>query len=339
MITIYDIAKRSGYSITTVSKALNGYSDISEKTRRKIQKLAEEMGYRPNSAARSLSMKRSWMIGVFFQDHVNSGLLHPFFIEVIESFKKEVGKKGYDLLFFANQLGEKEISYVDHSQHRNVDGVIILGLSRNDPFLSELVQSEIPCVSVDLDLVGKQVGYITSDNIEGAFQAMEYLYSLGHRKIAHISGILETLAGQQRYIGYQRAIEKLGLVYRSDYIVDVNYTVEGGEEAMKKLLSLHEPPTAVFAAGDLMAIGAIKAAKEAGLHIPEDLSVVGFDNISFSQYISPPLTTVHQQKDLLGKMAAEALLNLIEEKDTIPSILTIKTQLMIRESCAPPAKP
>lgn len=333
-ITIYDIAKRSGFSVTTVSKALNNYKDVAPQTRQKILAIAEELGFRPNSVARSLTTKKSWIIGVFFQDHVNSGFKHPFFIDVIESFKKVVGKKGYDLLFFANQLGNKAISYVEHCRDRNVDGVIILGLNKNDPFLPELINSDIPCVSVDLDVVGKNGGYICSDNIDGGIKAVEYLYELGHRKIAHISGSIDTLAGQKRYIGYQMALEKLNLPFRREYLVDGDYTRDGGYNSMVKLIQLQDPPTAIFCGGDLMAVGAIKAANDLNFSIPKDISIIGFDDIDLAQFISPPLTTIKQNKEELGSRAADALLKLIEESESISPIISIPTELIVRGSCS-----
>lgn len=336
MTTIYDIAKKSGFSVTTVSKALNDYKDVSPKTKEKILTIAEELGFRPNSVARSLTMKKSWIIGVFFTDHVNSGFKHPFFVDVIESFKKVVGKKGYDLLFFANQMGEKDISYVDHCKDRNVDGVIILGLDRKDPFLPELIHSGIPCVSVDLDIVGKNAGYICSDNSKGAEVAVKHLYELGHKNIAHISGRMETLAGQQRYIGFQKALEKLKIPFRKDYVVDGDYTTEGGYRAMKQLIELPDPPTAVFCAGDLMAIGAMKLLRDKGLSVPSDVSIIGFDDIDLAEFVTPPLTTIRQNKQELGRKAADALLSLIEESQAFSPIITVPVELVIRGSCGKP---
>lgn len=335
MPNIYEIAKQAGVSVTTVSKALNDYPDISAKTKKKIHKISQELGYRPNSVARSLSMKRSWIIGVFFNDYLNSGFKHPFFIDIIEAFKKVVGQKGFDLLFIANHHYDgKQMSYVNQCRNRNADGLITLGLSNDDPFISELVQSNIPCISIDLDLIGKRLGYITSENVQGVVDAIEYLYSLGHRKIAKIAAPLITLAGHQRYIGYKQAVEKLGLPYISDYIVTSDFTIESGYQAMQQLLSLPDRPTAVFAAADLMAIGAMKAIQEAGLSVPHDISVIGFDDIELCQHVTPSLTTVRQNKQELGIQAAEALLKLIENENSIPPSSIIPTELVIRDSCA-----
>lgn len=339
MPNIYDIAKRAGVSVTTVSKALNNYSDISEKTRKKIHQISEEMGYRANSVARSLSMKRSWTIGVFFNDFMNSGFKHPFFMDIMESFKKVVGENGYDILFIANHhIGGKRVSYVNQCYNRNADGLFTLSLHNDDPFLTELTQSNIPCISFDLDIIGKRLGYITSENIQGQMEAVEYLYQLGHRKIANIAAPFRTLTGHHRYLGYKQAIEKLGITYRSDYVVIGDYYIESGYVKMKELLRLPEPPTAVVTAADLIAIGAMKAVQEEGLSIPDDISIIGFDDIDLCQHVSPGLTTVRQDKQLLGKQAAEALLRLIEEPDTIPPVMTIPTDLVIRGSCTSPKR-
>jgi LacI family transcriptional regulator len=335
MITIYDVARKAGVSVATVSKVFNGYQDVSEKTKQRVLKLADEMGFRPNSTARSLSMKKSWIIGVFFEDFLNSGFKHPFFTDIIESFKNVVGQKGYDLLFTANHyFNDREISYLEHCRNRNVDGVIILALKRDDPYLPELVSSNIPCISLDLDILGNRIGCVYSENIKGAEMAVKYLHDMGHQRIATITGQLLSLTSDQRLQGYKNAMNELKLPYRYDYVVQGDFLHEGGYQAMQHLLSLNDPPTAVFAAGDLMAFGAIKAIQDAGLNVPDDISIIGFDDIEMCKYFSPSLTTIKQNKEELGREAAEGLIRLIENPMEIPSIVQIPTELIVRETVA-----
>ncbi|PWK14917.1 LacI family DNA-binding transcriptional regulator [Tumebacillus permanentifrigoris] len=331
MITIYDIAKRANVSPATVSRVLNGYPDVSQKTREKVQRITTELGFQPNAAARGLATKRSWTIGVFFQDHVNSGFKHPFLQDVLKSFKDVMGAKGYDLLFFANHMLEKEHdSFAARARHRNVDGVLLLGVPRTEPTLNSLVSTGIPCMSVDLDLLGPRAGYLCSDNKGGALKAMAHLVEMGHRRIAFIGDRFSTKPGHDRLLGYQEALSQHSLTFRQEWIAYGDFTEEGGYAAMQQLLSLEERPTAVFCAGDMMAIGAMSALREAGLQPGPDVSVIGFDDIAYAKYLG--LTTVAQHKDQMGMQAAQALLQLIDDSAQSPAVLTIGTELVLRQT-------
>ena len=332
MTTIYDIAKNTGFSITTVSKVLNNYTDVSEKTKKKILKAVEEMGYYPNSHARSLMTKKSWTIGVVFMENLGVGIKHPFFNAVIESFKQRAEQFGYDMLFVSRNIINERKSYLDHFQHRGVDGVVVVCSISDDPEVKKLMESPLPTVIIDMHSSKSSVVY--SDNSYGSVLAVDYLHSLGHRKIAHIYGHQETYAGTERLKGFIKALKKHGLDLPKSYFVNGGFfSLESGEQAMKELLSLEDPPTAVYAAGDNMAIGAMKAIREQGLCVPEDISVIGFDDIEIAKHIAPPLTTVKQDMDQIGSNAADLLLEQINEKKKISKAITIPVQLMIRESC------
>ncbi|ETT61097.1 LacI family transcriptional regulator [Paenibacillus sp. FSL H8-457] len=334
LTTIYDIAKKTGYSPTTVSKVFNNYPDVREKTRVKILETAKEMGYLPNANARSLTTKRSWTIGILFVEATGAGIRHPYFGAVIESFKKISVSKGYDLMFISKDVGGRRSSYVEHCKIRGVDGVVVILSSNDDPDFQELLDSGIPCVI--LDSSPEHVHSVYSDNIGGSMLAIRYLHSLGHRSIAHISGGLNTFAGEQRQHGYETALRELDLNLREEYITGSDfYSTESGYEAMKRLLALADRPTAVYAAGDLLALGAIRAVLDHGLSVPGDVSVIGFDDIEMSRYITPALTTVRQDTEQLGKVAAEILLSSIEERDTAVKSVMLPVELMIRESCRP----
>jgi len=335
--TIYDIAKRTGYSPTTVSKAFNNYTDVREKTRQEILNAAREMGYVPNAHARTLTTKKSWTIGVLFVESTGAGIRHPFFSAVIESFKQVAVAKGYDLMFISKDVGGKQSGYLENCRIRGVDGVVVFLSDYGDPYFQELLDSNIPTVILDFETT--QSHTVCSDNTAGAMQAMEYLISLGHRRIAHISGGLNTFPGSRRQQGYEQALEQWGLERKEGYIITGEfYTLEGGYEAMKQLLQLPQPPTAVFASGDLLALGAIMAIRDSGLNVPADISVMGYDDVDLAKYITPALTTVRQDAGLLGKGAAELLFASINGERNGNEALILPTEVIIRDSCAPPAK-
>ncbi|MFN7252655.1 MAG: LacI family DNA-binding transcriptional regulator [Anaerobacillus sp.] len=331
MATIYDIAKKTGFSITTVSRALNNYPDVSAKTKKLILDAVEEMDYYPNSIARSLTTKKSWTLGVIFIEDLGVGIKHPFFSAVIQSFKQRVESFGYDIIFLSQNVGSEKKSYLDHALHRGVDGIIVVCSNYDNPEVQNLMESNIPSVVIDLHSNKSSVVY--SDSFSGSEIAINHLYSLGHRKIAHISGHTKTFAGTERLRGFVEAVDKLNLNIPSSYIVEGGFfSYEDGYDAMKVLLELKDRPTAVFVAGDLMALGAISAIKEVGLNVPDDISIVGFDDIEIAKYTTPKLTTVRQDTDLIGENAAKVLLNQINDNNKVYSAVTVPVELINRES-------
>lgn len=332
MPTIYDVALKSGYSATTVSKAFNDYSDISTKTKQEILKVAKEMGYLPNSHARTLLTKKSWMVGVLYVEPFGMGIKHPFFNAVIESFKERMEYKSYDLMFISKDIGKKEFSYLKHCQFRSIDGVIIVQSEYHNEEVQELLNSDIPCVLIDME--SEQASTVCSDNIRGGFEAVHYFYNLGHRHIAHISGGDDTFSGPKRREGFKQALKQYGLPVKDEWIVDGGYfTYDSGYEAMQKLLNLADRPTAVFVAGDYMALGAIQAIKDSGLRVPQDISVIGFDDIELAQYVTPKLTTIRQNTNCIGRKAADILIDAIDNNKKSNTKTMIPTELIVRESC------
>lgn len=329
MVTIYDVAKKSGYSITTVSKVLNNYPNVSEKAKEKVERVVKELGYMPNSSARTLATKKSKMIGVVFSEDSDVGITHPFFSAVFESFKKQVELYNYDMLFVSRNI-ENNQKYYDHLRNRGVDGVIVV--AESDEVENELIGSDIPTVFIDALIENTNVVY--SDNSFGSMMAVDYLYELGHRKIAHITGKPTLFTAMERIQGFKMAIEKHQLTIPANYIVDGGYfTYEGGRVAMMKLLTLKDTPSAVYVSGDEMAIGAIKAVKEAGLRVPEDISIIGFDDISIAKYTDPALTTIRQDTDRIGRQAAVLLLDEIDGNPKNYRAKVIPVSLVKRDSC------
>jgi len=330
--TIYDIAKATGFSPTTVSKVFNNYRDVSAKTRQIILAAAQEMAYTPNSHARTLTTKRSWTLGILFIEPTGFGLKHPFFGGVIEGFKEAAVSKGYDLMFISKDIGGKRNSYLQHCRMRAVEGVVVIQSDGSDPNLVQLLGSAIPCVLLDAEFA--KAGTVSSDNEDGGRQAVHYLQKLGHRKIAHIAGGADTFAGSPRKRGYERALAEGKLALNPDYVIHASndYSVDSGYKAMTRLLELEDRPTAVFAAGDNLAIGAMQAIREKGLTVPDDISVVGFDDIETARYLTPALTTVHQDMVQLGHQAADMVIAAIETHKPLHTV-QVPVKLAVRQSC------
>ena len=332
-VTIYDIAKATGFSITTVSKVLNNYPDVGKKTREKILKTVDEMGYYPSSYARTLTTKKSYTLGVIYMESLGIGLKHSFFNAVIQAFKQVVELEGYDLLFIANKIGDEKKSYLDHFKYRGVDGVVVFSSENDDDELEKVIESDLPSVIVDLDSTDTNVIY--SDNYQGTEMALKYLLELGHTKIAHIAGHQNTFSGIERMKGFLKATKQLGIQIPPSYIVNGGFfSIEGGKEAMQQLLVLNDPPTAVFASSDTMAFGAVKAIQEAGLRVPEDISIIGYDNVEWSDYVTPRLTTVKQDVDKIGADAARILMNSINGKKASYIKEVVPVSLIKRDSCS-----
>ena len=334
MSTIYEIAKIAGVSPTTVSKVINNYPDVSDKTRAKIKKILEEENFLPNSQAQFLSTKKTWTLGIVYFEDLGVGLNHPFFSGVIEAFKRQSDKYGYSLLFGSKNDRLKNDTFLEYFKYRCVDGIAIICTDPNDKETLELIESDFPIVVIDM--FNKNTSTVTSDNVQGCSLALNYLYKLGHRKIAHIQGVAQAdnWPSSIRKKTYIEVMKKLNLDIPEGYIVDgVNFDVSGGYDAMKELLSLKDRPTAVFASGDKLAIGAIDAIKDAGLRVPEDISVIGFDNIEIAKYVTPKLTTIRQNCQELGKAAVDILIEQINKKEKLKIHKVIPVELIERESC------
>jgi LacI family transcriptional regulator len=334
MSTIYEIAKLAGVSPTTVSKVINNYPDVSDKTRAKIKKILDEENFLPNSQAQFLSTKRTWTLGIVYFEDLGVGLNHPFFSGVIEAFKRQADKHGYSLLFGSKNDRLKNDTFLEYFKYRCVDGIAIICTDPSDKETIELIKSDFPIVVIDM--INKNTSTVSSDSIEGCNLAVKYLYDLGHRKIAHITGSSNSDNWQSsiRKKGYEKAMKKLKLEILDGYIANgVNFDVSGGYKAMKELLKLKERPTAVFAACDKIAFGAIDAMKEEGVSVPEDISIIGYDDIEIARYITPRLTTIRQNREEIGKTAVDLLVKQINEKEKLKINKIIPVELVVRDSC------
>lgn len=317
MVSMKDISVACGVSIATVSKALNNHRDIGEETKTHIRQVAKEMGYSPNSAAKALKTNRTNNVGVLFVDDDQSGLTHDYFAYVLDSFKRTVENRGYDITFInASRDGVRRMSYLEHSRYRGFDGVVIACVNFYDPEVEELVKSDIPVVTID-HVFHDRIS-ILSDNINGMKELLTYIYQQGHRKIAYIHGAKSSVT-QSRLSSFYHTAEELGLKIPDSYILESPYRdAKTAYRMTEKLLGLKNPPTCICYADDFSAFGGMSAIKERGLRIPEDISVAGYDGIPVGQHMEPPLTSVKQDTASLGRLAAEKLISLIERpKSTI----------------------
>ncbi len=333
MVTIKDVSKRSGYSITTVSKALNNYSDISQSTKKRILELCDEMGYVPNLSARSLVSKKSYTIGIIFEEITGIGLQHPLFSKILESFKSRVEANGYDLMFLSKNMGSRHGGYLEHSRRKQVEAIFVLCSNFESPEIKKLYESDIPVCVIDYSYA--HVSNVTSNNKRGVKHAVKHLSNLGHSKIAHIYGGLDLDIGRRRKEYFELAMRNLDLPVKEEYMVSGEYfSKENGYNAMNHLLELEDRPTAIFCASDMIAIGAIQAIKEANLKVPDDFSILGFDGIDLGQLISPRLSTIKQDTRKMGQIAATQILSMIEDKThrQLRETITVDTTLLAGET-------
>ena len=309
MVTIKDISQKSGYSPATVSKALNGYGDVSAETQEKIRSIAEELHYMPNAAARLLKTNRSQNIGVVFEDDTLSGLTHGYFSRILNSAKNELERRGYDITFIGRNIGGK--SFLEHIRYRNCDGVLIANVDFTAGSVLELVHSEVPAVTIDY--IFDNVSSVMSDNVEGSYQLTRYLLDAGHKRIAFIHGE-QTSVTAKRLSGFFRALAEAGVDVPDSYVLDGRYNDTKTSAALtRQLMEMPSPPTAIMYPDDFAYIGGMNELEKMNIKIPDDVSVVGYDGINLSQVIRPRLTTYSQDAEMIGSESGRKLVEIIEQ--------------------------
>ena len=327
MVTITDISQRCKVSRATVSKALNGHSDINAETAAHIKKVAREMGYLPNATARALKLGRSHNIGVLFVDKTSSGLSHEYFSQILESVKQEAERSGYDITFISRDIGAVPMDYYEHAKYRNCDGVIVASVDFMDPAVIKLVNSDIPTVT--LDYVFDSHSAVLSDNVGGMAALVRYVYAMGHRRIAFIHGE-PTSVTQKRLGSFHKTCAELGLTIPEAYIEAATFhdPKESGL-ATRRLLALKERPTCILYPDDFSFIGGMNELEKQGVSIPGDMSVAGYDGILLSQVLRPRLTTYKQDAEAMGREAARELVEIIERpKEWVPRQIMIPGKLL-----------
>lgn len=315
MVSMKDISAVCGVSIATVSKALNDHKDIGEETKEHIRQVAKEMGYSPNSAAKTLKTNKTYSLGVLFVDDEQSGLKHDYFSHVLDSFKSTAEERGYDITFINSCKNRKQrMSYLEHSRYRRFDGVVIACVDFDDPEVEELVRSEIPVVTIDHLFHNRSA--IISDNVKGIRDLVYYIYEMGHRRIAYIHGA-DSAVTDSRLSSFYRTCEELGIQTPAEYIREAPYrNTRGTYQETEKLLELKKPPTCILYPDDFSCFGGINAIQARGMKIPDDISVAGYDGIRIGRHFQPQLTTIVQDTERLGREAAIKLINLIENPKT-----------------------
>ncbi len=335
MVTIRDVAKQAGVSVSAVSRALNNYSDINEQTKAKILKVVEELHYFPNASARRLVTNRSFTIGVFYPTFGGPGLRQPFVSHLLEIFKVTIGLSGYDLLLFGDEHPSfGPISYLDRVKRRDLDGVLLLGSP--DETIDSLLASNIPMVGVDHVAAGQFVGSITSDNRRAIHDLVLTLYASGYRKIGFVHGELVYPVAMERLQGFYTGLAQCQIAPRHDWIFDDAFNLCGGQQVAQKILTMEDRPEVIVFSGDISAIGALQVFSENNVRVPDEISVIGFDDIDAASFVYPKLTTIRQDKEEMGRLAAELLVDLIENKErTMPQHYVLPTTLIERKTTRP----
>jgi len=323
-ITIKDIAKRVGVAPSTVSRALNGRGRMSSVTREKIRQVAQELGYYPNMLAKGLTTRKAGSVGVVI-DRRHIPVERSFYSPIIEAIESTATPHGYHVIF-ATLKNHSSLKIV---KERKVDGVVLIGTDISDELASSLLE-EIPIVLVDNHLQG--VDSIAVDNFGGAYRAVEYLIELGHRKIGFVTETMRDLSFRERFAGYQEALKKYGIKLDEQLIAEGGRRRGSGSIALEKLFEGKTLPTAIFVANDYTAVEVIWAIKAAGLNVPEDISVVGFDDNDIARIVDPLLTTVHVPRKRMGEEAFRRLLALIGDPTLSPTKIVFPTELVIRDS-------
>jgi DNA-binding LacI/PurR family transcriptional regulator len=329
---IRDIARQAGVSTATVSHVINGSRFVSEPTKQKVLEVIERSGYTPNAHARNLASKRNRTFGLILSD-----LANPFFPELVKSIQERASELGYDITMAdTNYDSQRTLASVQRMLAQRVGGVAVMTSEMDDSLTRRLAAREIAVVFLDVGKVGPYVSNIVVNYEKGIRAGVEHLLALGHRRIACISGPLRLKSAQRRHLAFTRTMRKYESSLRTrPSIYEGDFKAAGGQRAAAEILREKPRPTAIVAANDLMAMGALREMKKAGLHVPDDLSIVGFDDILFAELTDPPLTTVSLPREEIGRAAVEALLATIEDAGRLGRTYKVAPRLVVRESTGP----
>ncbi|MCF6094897.1 catabolite control protein A [Microaerobacter geothermalis] len=328
-VTIYDVAREAGVSMATVSRVVNGNPNVKPSTRKKVLAVIERLGYRPNAVARGLASKKTTTVGVVIPD-----ISSAFFAEMARGIEDIANMYHYNIILCNSDLNhDKEIILINTLLEKQVDGLLFMGREVTDEHMHIFSTSSVPVVlSATMDK-SNQIPSVNIDQRQAAYDATKYFLSRGHQKIAMISGPLEdALGGKSRFEGYQKALEEDGLILNDDYVRIGDYRYESGVEAMEYFIRLEEPPTAVFAVSDEMAVGAIHTIQDHGLHVPNDIEVMGFDNIRLASMVRPLLTTVAQPMYDIGAVSMRLLTKLINHENVEDPVVILPHRIEERDS-------
>jgi LacI family transcriptional regulator len=330
MATIREVAERAQVSVATVSHVINRTRFVDPETQERVRLAIKTLGYRPNLLARSLRRRETRTIGLLVPDNAN-----PFFGEFARVIEDAGFAEGYSVILCNSDRSEtKEETYIDVLLAKQVDGIIFISSTDRLDILQHVLDAGVPVVVVDRDPADFSVNQVLVANEQGGYLAGQHLVELGHRRVGCIGGPSARNPSGQRVTGFERALREAGLALPPAAVVQGDFRYGGGEAGMQALLERDLGLTAVFATNDLMAIGALITLRRAGLRVPDDVSVIGFDNILQASTMIPPLTTIEQPVNALGQATVQLLLDQILKRTTSPACLTIPTRLVERESCA-----
>ena len=331
MPTIFDIAKESGVSYSTVSRTLSGFEFVKASTREKVLAAAKKLGYVPNQQARSLAGGPSHLVGVLVPT-----LTNDYIIQILQGIDDELTHSNYNLILYTtNRHQGSEGTYVATIMNGAADGLLMVAPFMTDTYLQSISDNDFPFVLIDQDDQTSDTMVINATNRDGAYAATKYLIELGHQRIAYLAGLPQLNSAIERLAGYKAALEDYGIPFYEKYVTQGDFESHVGYRATLDLLSLKEPPTAIFGANDLSALGAMEAIRERGLEIPNDISVIGFDDIPQAAVAYPKLTTVRQPLNQMGREAVRLLLKRMATPDLETRRIRLDTKLIVRDSCAP----
>ena len=332
--TIRDVARLAGVSVTTVSRVLNGKGDVAAETALRVQQVIDDLGYESSLAARSLRSSRTQVIGLVLPD-----MDHTWAVEVVRAASRAVTGTPYDLFVMASgtrshtERGRWEQQQITRLNGALTDGVIVAVPD------APVFRTEHPLVALDSFLNSDVYPSVNADNFQGARDAVQHLLDLGHRRIGFVQGLGYLESANQRLRAFEQAHADAGIPLDPTLVLPGDFSTDAGVQAMRQFLALAQPPTAIFAANDDTAFGVLAAARAAGLRVPQDLSVVGFDNVPEAAVAHPPLTTVDQQVEWAVRTSVSMLIDLVEGRMPASLRVVIPAHLVIRESTAPPAAP
>jgi len=346
MATSEEVAKLAGVSRATVSRVLNGSARTSDAVRSRVHAAMKALGYEPDVVAQSLVRQRSraLALGLFEGSGTGLPIAHfghtgtYFYLDMLKIIERETAELGYDLLMPSRPLGNSPENYVRSLQMRRVAGTIMLALDQSDPRIQALLQANIPTVFIDALGQGSRAIYVKSDHSDGARQATEHLLALGHTRIVFMTGPTGDLPAMERLLGGQQALAKAGIVPATGLICHSGWNTEEAYRAAIDLLARCRDFSAIVTGSDMMAMGVLRALYEAGLRVPQDVSVTGFDDITLCEYTIPPLTTVRQDRVAMVRGALQRLIAMIEEEGIADPII-VPTQLVVRDSTGPVQRP
>jgi DNA-binding LacI/PurR family transcriptional regulator len=334
MPTIKDVARRAGVSVTTVSRVLNNHPYVADDLRERVLRAIAELGYQPSRVARRLRAPDSQLVGVIFSDIAN-----PFYIDVLRGIEHVLSQQGMSVLIGnASADQAREDAFIRLMQTEDVAGLIVAPTREDSPAIAEAAHKGLPMVVIDRHMTNIEIDTVLVDNFNGTLAAIQHLIALGHQRIGVVSGPLHLNSGRERYAGYLQAMSDAGLAVESGLTRFGDYRQSSGYQLAHELLRLPDPPTALFVANNQMTIGALNAIHESGCQIPDDIAVIGFDDLDWAVSLNPPLTTIAQPTFDIGKHAADLLLVRIADPARPARTVMLNTQLIVRESCGSKVK-